>query len=244
MKKLSIIIPCYNEKATIEALLRKVLAAQANLEKEIIIVNDGSNDGTAEILQSLREPHGFRLIHHAKNLGRGASLVSALKDATGDIIILQDGDLEYDPADYPRLIGPIMEGRADIVYGSRFNGRERWQGYRANYFFNKALLITTRLITKLPITDALTGYRAFRSNLIKPLTLRENRFPSDIELLFRVVAENRHRFIEIPARYMPRTYGEGKKIGVSDAFDIIRFVVGHVLRTAIANLNKTAPSSR
>jgi dolichol-phosphate mannosyltransferase len=212
--KLSVIIPCYNELQDIDKVIEAV--ERVDLPKEIIVVDDGSTDGTSEMLK--RYSDGKRAIVHlsALNFGKGTAIRTGLKYATGDIIVIQDADLEYDPSQIPRLIQPIVEGKADAVYGSRFRGRitgMRWQ----NRLANKILTFTANLLYGAHITDEATCYKAFRAEVLKPLPLKCSRF----EFCPEVTAKTRKRGIkiaEVPIDYVSRTALQGKKIRWTDAF--------------------------
>lgn len=230
--KVSIVIPCFNEKGTIAALIGKVVAVELPHEKEIVVIDDGSTDGGCKGLLQAYSNHNLKIITHTKNLGRGAALRSALEHVSGEVVIIQDGDLEYEPADYPMLLEPIFQNRADMVYGSRFMGTGPWRGYWINYFFNRLVSFIARRITKLETSDILNGNKVYRSELLKNARLSENRFGIDIELAFRVAAKHPDRFIQIPTRYTPRTYRDGKKIGALDALNMIRLILQYSLLPA------------
>lgn len=208
--KISVVIPVYDERATIEELLRRVVAV--DLEKETIVVDDGSTDGTREWLESERERLGIRLVLHERNMGKGAALRDGFRAATGDIVIVQDADLEYDPQDYPRLIEPIVNGRADVVYGSRFLGSAP---HRVLYFWhyvgNRLLTLLSNMFTNLNLSDMETGYKVFRRELIQAIELRENRFGFEPEVTAKI-ARKKARVYEVGISYSGREYSEGKKI--------------------------------
>jgi len=222
---LSVVIPVYNERATIEEILRRVGAAP--LDKEIIVVDDGSTDGTREWLESRRDQQGIRLIVHPRNMGKGAALRDGFRAATGDIVIVQDADLEYDPSDYPRLVEPIADGRADAVFGSRFLGSAP---HRVLYFWhyvgNRLLTLLSNMFTNLNLTDMETGYKAFRRELIQAIELREDRFGFEPEITAKI-ARKKARVYEVGISYWGREYREGKKItwrdGLWAAWCIIRY---------------------
>ena len=197
--RISVVIPVYNERATIEKLLRRVAAVE--LDKEIIVVDDGSTDGTREWLESEHERLGIRLELHERNMGKGAALRDGFRGATGDIVIVQDADLEYDPQDYPRLIEPIADGRADVVYGSRFLGSDP---HRVLYFWhyvgNRLLTLFSNIFTNLNISDMETGYKVFRRELIQGIELRENRFGFEPEITAKI-ARKKARVYEVGISY-------------------------------------------
>lgn len=215
-KKLSIIIPVYNERATVEELFRRVRAVSLPMEREIIAVDDASTDGTSAILTELLGDD-MKLFHHEKNEGKGASIRTALEQVTGDIVLIQDADLEYDPKDYEQLLGPMLDGRADVVYGSRFLGGPHrvllfWH-YLANAFFT----FMTNLLYNVNLTDMGVCYKVFRTEVIKSLPLYSNRFGFEPEVTAKI-CKRKARIYEVPISYSGRTYAEGKKIGLRDAF--------------------------
>lgn len=226
--KLSVVIPAYNERSLIGELLRRVQAVA--IPKEIIVVNDGSTDGTREILQVM-EQDGVRVLSQPINRGKGAALREGFRLATGDVILVQDADLEYDPAEYPRLLQPILENRADIVFGSRFIG-DGWRGGTFwQYAANKSLTRLSNLFTRLALTDMETGYKVFRREVLQDLNLKSNRFGFEPEVTAKIAKRRqpRWRVVEVPITYSPRTYAEGKKIGLRDAFDALYCVVRYGL---------------
>ncbi len=224
--KLSVVIPVYNEKQWVRQLVERVQAVP--IPKEIILVDDCSTDGTSEILKELAKPN-VRVCTQERNQGKGAALREGFAHATGDIVIVQDADLEYDPAEYPRLIQPIIENRADVVYGSRFIGESHRVLYYWHYVANRALTWLSNFFTNLNLTDMETCYKVFRREVLSGLKLKSNRFGFEPEVTAKI-AKKRHpawRVYEIPISYSGRTYEEGKKIGLKDAFTalycIIRF---------------------
>jgi glycosyltransferase involved in cell wall biosynthesis len=213
--EISVVIPCYNEAATIEAILDAVRASEIQ-DKEIVVVDDASTDGTREKLRSLEGEPGLRLIFQERNQGKGAALRTGFRAATGDVVIVQDADLEYDPREYPKLLAPIRAGKADVVYGSRFVGGE---SHRVLYFWhyaaNKLLTLFSNMFTNLNLTDMETCHKAFRRDVIQKIDLRENRFGFEPEVTAKV-ARMGCRIYEVGISYSGRTYAEGKKIGWRD----------------------------
>ncbi|PYX94886.1 MAG: glycosyl transferase [Acidobacteria bacterium] len=227
-KTLSIIIPCYNEKETIEHVIESVMAVTINLSRELIIVDDCSKDGTREILQELKAPAGatLRVLMHDRNQGKGAAIRTGLEHVTGDIVLVQDADLEYDPSDFPALLVPILAGRADVVFGNRFHGGAHRVLYFWHYQANLFLTTLCNLITNLNLSDMEVGYKVFRSEFIKKVKLTANRFGFEPEITIKA-ARLRCRIYEVPISYHGRTYEEGKKItwrdGVAALYFLVRF---------------------
>ncbi len=224
MNKLTIVIPAYNERPTVEALLERVASATLpdGLERELIVVDDGSADGTRELLRELEaggEPP-FRLIEHPENRGKGAALRTGFEQATGDIVLVQDADLEYDPRDYPTLLRPILDNEADVVYGSRFLGGPHRVLFFWHYVGNRFLTTLSNMLTDLNLSDMETCYKVFRREILQGLTLRSDRFGIEPELTAKV-ARTPARIYEVPISYHGRTYAEGKKIGWRDGFAAI-----------------------
>jgi glycosyltransferase involved in cell wall biosynthesis len=222
---LSVIVPAYNEAATIEVLLRRLCAVPLRLE--IVAVDDASTDGTGEVLERLgREALVHRLIRHPANRGKGAALRSGFAAATGDVIVVQDADLEYDPTDLPRLLEPIRSGRADAVYGSRFQGGPRRVLFFWHSVGNRLLTLLSNMLTNLNLTDMETCYKLVRADLLKRLPLTAERFGIEVELTARL-AQAGARIWELPISYSGRTYAEGKKItwrdGLAAVFHILRY---------------------
>ena len=217
-KTLSILIPVYNEKATVLELLRRVEAVTLPLAKQIIIVDDGSTDGTREILAGL----GARatVVLHERNRGKGAALRTALSRATGDLIVIQDADLEYDPTDFPGLLAPLLDGRADVVYGSRFLGGPHRVLLFWHYFGNLIFTLTANVLYDINLTDMGTCYKAFLADKLKTIPLRSERFGIEAELTAKV-CKRRLRIYEVPISYSGRTYLEGKKITWKDGFSYL-----------------------
>jgi glycosyltransferase involved in cell wall biosynthesis len=220
--KLSIVIPVYNERKTILELLEKV--RRVALPKEIIIVDDLSTDGTRELLQSLSPAADLKVLLQPRNLGKGAALRRGFEAVSGDIVVIQDADLEYDPAEYPALIDPILADKADVVYGSRFLGSP----HRVLLFWhsvgNHLLTTLSNMLTDLNLTDMETCYKVFRADLLKKIKLRENRFGFEPEFTAKV-AKARCRIFEVPISYSGRDYAEGKKIGWKDGIAAIYFIL-------------------
>jgi len=222
--KLSIIIPCYNEVDTIAAILDAVRASPYP-DKEIIVVDDFSRDGTRELLAGELRPRIDRLVLHEKNQGKGAALRSGIALATGSFVIIQDADLEYDPVQYPRLLAPIIEDRADVVFGSRFMGAEP---HRVLYFWHRVgngfLTLLSNMFTNLNLTDMETCYKCFRREVIQSFTIEEERFGFEPEITAKV-AKSGARLYEVGIAYYGRTYAEGKKIGYRDGFRALYCIV-------------------
>lgn len=222
--KLSIVIPCYNEEKTISVIIEYILKF-AHINKEIIIVDDGSTDNTKKILQEKLKNKVDKIIYHTKNQGKGAALRTGIAVATGEIILIQDADLEYDPKDYTKLIEPILSGRADIVYGSRFIGSDP---HRAVYFWhslaNGFLTFLSNIFTGLKLTDIETCYKVFKSEIIKEIKIEENGFGFEPEITAKIAKKN-YRIYEIGISYYGRTYSEGKKISWIDGIKAIYFIL-------------------
>jgi glycosyltransferase involved in cell wall biosynthesis len=220
---LSIIIPAFNEAAFLPEVIRRV--EETPYDKEIIIVDDGSTDGTREYLMNLTK-EGARVIFHEKNMGKGAALRTGIAVATGDVVIVQDADLEYDPKDYPVLLEPIMQGKADVVYGSRFLGGP----HRVLFFWhsvgNSLITLLSNMFTDLNLTDMETGYKAFRKSVFETITIESNRFGFEPEITAKV-AKKGFRIYEVPISYSGRSYQEGKKItwkdGIKAVFTVFKY---------------------
>ncbi len=212
--RLSVVIPVYNEVETIKEIVSRVQAV--DLEKEIIIVDDGSTDGTREQLQEIsRAQKNVRVFYHDRNQGKGAALRTGFEVTTGDIVIIQDADLEYDPREYPVLLEPILDGRADIVYGSRFLGGPHRVLFFWHYLGNKFLTLLSNTLTNLNLTDMETCYKVFRREVLNDIQLKSNRFGFEPEFTAKI-AKKGFRIYETPISYSGRTYAEGKKIGWKD----------------------------
>ena len=225
--KLSIIIPCYNESSTILSLIEAVKQSPVK-NREIIIVDDGSKDGTRDILAKLNDPE-VRIIFHKSNQGKGAALRTGFREATGDICIVQDADLEYDPQEFPIVIQPIIEDKADVVFGSRFqSGRPHRVVYFWHRIGNGVLTLMSNLFTDLNLSDMETCYKAFRREIIQSINIRENRFGFEPEVTAKVAKMNL-RIYEVGISYYGRTYDEGKKIGWKDGFRAIYCILKYNL---------------
>lgn len=228
MLKLSVVIPCFNEVKTICSVVEAVKASPVQ-NNEIIIVDDFSKDGTRELLQSYLEPQVDRVIYHSRNLGKGAALRSGFAVATGDIVIVQDADLEYNPQEYPLLIAPIAEGRADVVFGSRFTGNGP---HRVLYYWhmvgNKFLTTLSNMFTNINLTDMETCYKVFRREIIQSIKIEENRFGFEPEITAKV-AKMKCRIYEVGISYYGRTYAEGKKINWKDGLRAIYCIIKYNL---------------
>ena len=222
--KLSIVIPCYNECATIQQIVDAVKSSPVR-DKEIVIVDDCSTDGTQEILRTVIISQVDKILFHEVNQGKGAALRTGFKHVTGDVVIVQDADMEYDPQEYPMLMEPIEKGRADVVFGSRFIGSD---AHRVLYFWhsvaNRMLTLASNMFTNLNLTDMETCYKCFKREVIQSIDLQEKRFGIEPELASKV-AKGRWRIYEVGISYSGRTYDEGKKIGPKDAFRAIYCVI-------------------
>jgi len=212
--KISVVIPVYNEIDTIEEILARV--DKVPIKKEIIVIDDLSIDGTRERLKKIvADKENVKVIYHSRNRGKGAALRTGFESVTGDIVIIQDADLEYDPNEYPKLLEPISDGRADVVYGSRFIGGPHRVLFFWHYVGNKLLTLISNALTNLNLTDMETCYKVFKSRILKDLNLKSNRFGFEPEFTAKV-SKMRLRIYEVPISYSGRTYSEGKKITWKD----------------------------
>jgi glycosyltransferase involved in cell wall biosynthesis len=228
--KLSVVIPVYNEAGTVEKLIDLVQKVDAGLPKEIVVVDDASTDGTGAVLQGIQGRHeNLRLLRHETNQGKGAALRTGFAAATGDIVLVQDADLEYDPREYAALLRPIVEGRADVVYGSRFQGGGP---HRVVFFWhyvgNRVITTLSNMMTNLNLTDVEVCYKAFRREVLQAIRLREDRFGFEIEITSKV-ARGKWRIYEVPISYYGRDYAEGKKITWKDGFSALRCILKYRL---------------
>ncbi len=230
MNSLSVVIPVFNEKATLEELVGRVISIDTGLKREIVLVDDGSTDGTCELYEGIKQrwsDENIKVHMQSRNMGKGAAVRKGFELAEGDIIIIQDADLEYDPADYPKLLQPILTGKADVVYGSRFMGGD---AHRVHMFWhmvgNRMLTTLSNMMTNLNLTDMETCYKVFKKEVIKPLKLVSNGFTIEPEMTARV-ARGRWRVYEVGISYAGRDYAEGKKItwrdGVAALWAIFKF---------------------
>lgn len=233
--KLSIIIPCYNEKHTIETITKKVIHSLKNyrfLNYEIFIIDDHSKDGTTDVLKDLSKEEKINVYFHESNLGKGSAIQTALKYITGDIVIIQDADLEYDPSDYNKLLLPFFEANADVVYGSRFLGGGKY--VRVHFFWhylaNKILTFICNLFINLNLTDMETGYKVFKTSALKNISLKEKTFSFEPEVTIKL-SKKKYKFFEVPITYNGRSYQEGKKIGLIDAFIALKTIILYSLKS-------------
>lgn len=223
---LSLVVPVFNEAEEIEAVLARFLATPCPIDREWIVVDDGSSDGTADVLRRLADTHSLRLIAQPVNRGKGAAVRAGIAAATGDFIIVQDADWEYDPADIPRLLEPLLDDRADVVFGSRFR-RERPQVHRTfHYLINRFLTLLSNLLSGIYLSDMETCYKLFRADLVQAMNLRSDRFGFEVEVT-AYVAKAQARVFELPISYAPRTRLAGKKInwrdGVAALWHLVHF---------------------
>lgn len=219
---LTVIIPCYNERENIIKILDKIDKADVP-DKEIIVVDDMSTDGTRDILEEKVKDRVSRIIYHKTNGGKGAALKTGFAHATGDIVIIQDADMEYDPLEYPKVIAPIINGEADVVYGSRFLDSKA-KGYLSNRLANRFLTMLSNLFTHLRLTDMETCYKAFKREIIQSVDIQEKRFGFEPEITAKI-ADMKVRVKEVPVSYYPRTNKEGKKIGFKDGLRAVYCIV-------------------
>ena len=216
--KVSIIIPVYNEESTIEEILRRVEAEQ--IASEILVIDDGSIDGTRKILEKIDADGHVRVFLHERNRGKGAAVRTGFQNATGDVFLIQDADLEYDPRDYPTLIKPIEEGIADVVYGSRFLGGPRRTVMFWHMVANKLLTFMTNLLYNTILSDMETGYKVFKREIVDGMQIHANSFDFEPEFTAKIL-KKKVRVYEVPISFNPRDYDEGKKIGLKDAFQAV-----------------------
>jgi glycosyltransferase involved in cell wall biosynthesis len=213
--KLSVVIPIFNEVKTLAVIVERVQAT--GLADEIVLVDDGSTDGTHDLLTNFDGRQGVQVIAHDRNLGKGAAVRTGIAAATGDVVLIQDADLEYDPRDYPALLQPIEEGIADVVYGSRFLGGPRRAVMFWHMIANQLLTLSTNVLYNTILSDMETGYKVFRRNVLKGIKLRANRFDFKPEFTAKIL-KRKVRIFEVPISFNPRDYSEGKKIKLKDAF--------------------------
>jgi len=228
--KLSVVIPVYNEAATLMEIVRHIQSVDVGMEKELVWIDDYSTDGSRDLLKTLEANHPeWIFIYHAVNQGKGAALRNGFAAARGDLILIQDADLEYDPKDYPVLLAPLIQGHADVVYGSRFLGGG---AHRVHYFWhyvgNRLLTTLSNMCTNLNLTDMEVCYKVFRREVLKPITLCENRFGFEVEITAKI-ARGRWRIYEVPISYYGRGYDEGKKITWRDGFRALWCIVKYRL---------------
>lgn len=238
--KISVLIPCFNERSTIVEVVAAVRASPLS-ELELIVIDDGSTDGTADLLREKISFVADQVLYHPSNLGKGAALRTGLAVATGDVVLVQDADLEYQPEDYPRLLEPIISGKADAVFGSRFVGRGP---HRVAYFWhmvgNRILTLLSNMCTNLNLTDMETGYKAFRTELLRDMELRENGFAFEPEITAKL-ARTRCRIYEVGISYHGRTYNEGKKVNWKDGVYAIYAILRYNLFSPRKTSTRKAP---
>ncbi len=232
MTKLSVVIPVFNEAPTVEALLKRVFEAPLpdGVELEVVVVDDSSTDGTQQLLKDLKASgeFDFAYFEHSINQGKGAGLRTGFSKVTGDIVLVQDADLEYHPREYPTLLQPILDGEADVVYGSRFLGGPQRVLFFWHYVGNRLLTLMSNMFTDLNLSDMETCYKVFRREVLDKLNLQSNRFAVEPEITAKI-AKQKVRIFEVPISYYGRTYAEGKKIGWKDGFAAILAIVRYNL---------------
>ncbi len=221
---LSVIVPVYNEKSTIREILSRI--ERTGLATQIIIIDDGSSDGTRDVLAEIAQEKrpGVEIHYHHHNQGKGAAIRSGIGSARGEIVLIQDADLEYDPKDYPRLLEPICDGRADVVFGSRFLGGPHRVLFFWHYVVNRMLTFLSNVFTNLNLSDMEVGYKVFRRKIFDEITIRSDRFNFEPEITAKV-AKKKLRIYEVPISYSGRTYEEGKKIGMKDGFEALWTII-------------------
>ena len=232
INSISIVIPCYNEEKTILKVIENILALKlTNISKEIIIVDDGSTDSTTHLLDNFINSENIKILKHQKNFGKGKALQTGISEASNEIIIIQDADLEYDPSEYPKLIKPFNEAGADVVYGSRFLGGSEYN--RLLFFWhsvaNKILTLICNFFTNLNMTDMETGFKVFRKDIIKNIKLEEKSFGIEPEITIKL-AKKKYVFYEVPIKYKGRGFDEGKKIGLKDAFIALYCILKYTIK--------------
>jgi glycosyltransferase involved in cell wall biosynthesis len=225
-KTLSLVVPVYNEERQLESVIHGLMASPCPIQREWIFVDDCSRDGSLAILKRLQSQYGYRLIEQKPNQGKGAAVIRGIQEAAGDLIMIQDADFEYDPGDVPALLEPLLQGKADVVYGSRFK-KSAMQVHRTyHYFVNRFLTVVSNLLSGIYLTDMETCYKVFRADLLKSMQLKSLRFGIEVELT-AYLAKARVRIYELPISYFPRTRLQGKKInwkdGVAALWHLVRF---------------------
>ncbi len=221
--KLSVIVPVYNEEKTIREILTKINAVQLSIDKEIIIVDDFSTDSTREILRNIKYKN-IRIFYHEKNSGKGYSIRTGLQHITGDIIIIQDADLEYNPEEYSKLIQPILDGKTDVVYGSRYKGKVIGPNLLSHLYGNKILTFITRVLYLQNISDMETCYKVFKKEVLKDIKLRAKRFDFEPEITAKIIKKG-YKIYEVPITYRSRLFDEGKKITWKDGIKALYYLV-------------------
>lgn len=216
--KITVVVPVYNEVQTILEILRRVQAV--NIADEIVVIDDGSTDGTRQVLEKISGQGLVRAVFHSHNQGKGAAVHTGIQHAQGDLIIIQDADLEYDPRDYEALLKPIREGLADVVYGSRFLGGPRRPAMFWHMVANKLLTLMTNIMYDNILTDMETGYKVFRRSIVEEMNLKAKRFDFEPEFTAKIL-KRKERIFEVPITFNPRDYKDGKKIGLKDAFQAV-----------------------
>jgi glycosyltransferase involved in cell wall biosynthesis len=234
--KLTIIIPVYNEVNTISTLVKRVMDV-TNYNIEIIIVDDASTDGTKDALKDFIKQTEVKVLYHKTNRGKGAAIQTAINEISGDIVIIQDADLEYDPVDYPNLLQPILDGKADVVYGSRFLGGPHRVLLFWHYLGNTLLTLLSNIMTNLNLTDMETGYKAFKSSVFQNITLTSNRFGFEPEITAKI-AHGNYKIYEVPISYSGRDYSEGKKIGWKDGIAAFYFILKYNISGLLRKMSK------